>query len=109
MRPPLAARIATHASRTLVFRFHLALRVHLPAPAEGVAGGPRDRIPAGAIRPADPPLGTEGTRRDREQAALHLPLAALVRAASRDSVPLPGRTSFQSAASPAAGDRVRLE
>src|SRR4029079_19768245 len=104
MRPPLAARIATHASRTLVFRFHLALRVHLPAPAEGVAGGPRDRIPAGAIRRAARPLGPEGTRRHREHEALHIPRLQLVGAAARDSVPLAGRTSFQSAASPAAGD-----
>src|SRR3972149_4045104 len=92
------SRIATYACRGLVFRFRLALRLHLPAPAEGAAAGPRDRIPPGAVRGAAQSLGSERARGTALEAPLHLPLEPLVGAQPGHPVALSGGASVQSAA-----------
>src|SRR5690242_1539983 len=68
MRFLLRARIAIHAQRDLVFRFHFPFRLDRASPPEGAAGEHFDRIPAGALRGHPRPLGPERSRRAADQA-----------------------------------------
>ena len=107
-RARCSPRSTDDGRRGLVLRLHLAVRV----PAERAARVARAAHPhplsAGAVRRTPRGARTEGPRRDRRQARVHLSLRRLAGAQARHPGQVPARAPVQSAAAAAPCDRLRL-